>query len=275
MNKNSDRTFLRSMLITALTVLVAVKLFWVLVEFIYLPDNGVEKKRRNTIHSLPHSYRLVSNDAMPKPVKKKPVTPKRSIRDLKLLATYRDPVRSLAVINKGSKTLVIGIGEEIFGYRLSEVLKDAVILQRDGKEYRLAIKSDRSAAKKASYAEISPAKRKDKVTRIRKEGETTLIPRDLVTGYTENVDKIWKEIGIAPKMKGKKLEGFRIRYLKKGSVFEKLGLKRGDTIIAINGEPIEDYGTAMELFQSADTLDNLTLKVKRGKKEVELEYEVQ
>ncbi len=53
------------------------------------------------------------------------------------------------------------------------------------------------------------------------------IERKLLSSYTNDVDKIWKNIGIEEHKSGGKLDGFKVNFVKKGSVFEKLGLKRG------------------------------------------------
>jgi len=71
------------------------------------------------------------------------------------------------------------------------------------------------------------------------------------------------------------LEGFKVRFVRKGSPFEKLGLKRGDIIRTINGEPIVDYATPMRMLKSAESIDDLSITVERNHEEQELKYEVQ
>ena len=274
MNENSKlRTLLRGLL-PLLLIAAFIKLAWVLVELFLLPNHGVHHEAIKPATLLPHRFRLASNKALPKPLVKKSAKPLASIRDLKLLATYQGPSQSLAVIQKGSKAKVLSRGESLAGYRLEQVFSNAVIMSRSGKEYRLEIKQ--KVLK--SYRQVPLAPQKDMANgndEISHEGTATLVPRSLIEKYTKNVDKIWKNIGITPEKRGGSIQGFRIRYIKRGSVFEKLGLKRGDLITAVNGERLNDYGTVMQLFQSIDSLEGLTLTVKRGKKEVELDYDIQ
>ena len=88
------------------------------------------------------------------------------------------------------------------------------------------------------------------------------------------MDDIYKNIGIKEIKKGKDLEGFSISFIRKGSPFEKLGIQRGDIIKAINGQKIDSYNAAFEVYKNISNIDNLTLVIQRGKEEMELEYEV-
>ena len=278
MNESSKRRSWFGTLLLIAGTAITVKALWVAAEIFFLPVTGVEKKQRSTIKMLPRNYRLASNEALPKPVKKPIKKIQGSIRDLHLLATYQDPVRDLAVINKGAKNIVAHAGDDVFGYRLTRVGDRWAILSRGGNEYRIEIKDDNKAIDKA-VLKSSPSSFTQKPppegSRIHREGETTFVPKELIIEYTKNIDKIRQEIGVSPQKSGNQLTGFRIRYIKRHSVFEKLGLKIGDVITAINGEPIVDYGTAMELLQSAKTLEGLSLEIKRGNQKVDLEYEVE
>lgn len=274
MNENSKRTSLVNFLLILLVVGAVIKLGWSIIEAFFLPVSGVETGIRKRIGPLPRHLRLASDEALPKPVRPRPAAARGSIRDLKLQAVYQGPEHRLAVIKKGSRSFVIGRGESVLGYRLKEVGDRSIVLTRNGKKYRLEIRKP-STKNAVTVVGTPPTTTASVPSTIRKEGDTTLVPRKLIGKYTKNIDKIWKDIGIVPYKSSGKLRGFKVRYIRRGSLFQKLGLKRGDIITAINGEPIEDYNTAMELYQSADTLDELTLQIKRGKQEVELNYEIQ
>ena len=279
MNKTSNRNPFLKAAITVGSVALFVKLLWVAIETFFLPVHGVNRLPKERMAPLPRTYHLASNEALPQPVKKRQTLVKSTLRDLTLQATYRDGRRSLAVIRKGAKTLVAGEGEMLFGYRLERILDRAVVLDSANRKYQLEIEKAEPPHESFSRVKSSPGKESSNElsapAAIRKEGESTLVPRGLINQYTKNIDRIWKEISITPEKSGGGLIGFRVRKVKRYSVFEKLGLRQGDIITAINGYKIRDYGMVMEIFQSADTLDALTLKVKRGKRELELNYEVE
>ncbi|WP_456458032.1 PDZ domain-containing protein [Nitratifractor sp.] len=277
MNDGSKRSALWSLFLTILIVFALVKAGWTVVDLFFLPDSETGSVSRSSIRSLPHNFHVVSNEALPKPAVKKKPKILASIRDLKLLAVYRGEGQSLAVIQKASQALVVRKGERAFGYLLNEIDDRSVLLERNGKEYRLAIESPKvgSHVKLMPFSiQHAPSKPPGNPREIRKEGETLVVPKRLLSQYTRNIDKIWSNIGIDPVQKNGKLEGFKVRYIRRRSVFAKLGLKRGDLIVGINGEPIEDFRTVQDLFREAQDLDSLTLTIKRGQKEMELDYEI-
>jgi len=53
-----------------------------------------------------------------------------------------------------------------------------------------------------------------------------------------------------------------------------LGLRRGDVLTAVNGQVLDNYSAALGIYKNINTIENLTLVIKRGKEEMELEYEI-
>jgi len=105
-------------------------------------------------------------------------------------------------------------------------------------------------------------------------GDYKIVDKSLVEHYAKNMDDIYKNIGIKEVKKGNVLEGFRVTFIRKGSPFAKLGMRRGDVIKAINGQKIDSYNVAFDVYKNIENIDNLTLVIERGKEEMELEYEV-
>ena len=105
-------------------------------------------------------------------------------------------------------------------------------------------------------------------------GDHKIIDKSLIDHYAANMDDIYKNIGIKEIKKGGKIEGFSISFVRKGSPFAKLGVKRGDVIKSINGQKIDSYNAAFGVYKNISNIDNLTLVIQRGKEEMELEYEV-
>ena len=277
MNNDSKYTPLWSFALTILIVAALVKAGWSLIDSLFLPHYDTITSQRNTLRPLPHNFRVVSNEALPKPITRKRPKIHASIRDLKLLAVYLGEGQNLAVIQKGSRSLVAQKGEKVFGYLLREFYDRSILLERNGKEYRLEIQTPKVESH-ATLIPLSsraiPPKASENFPEVRKEGESVIVPKSLLSEYTKNIDKIWTNIGIEPIEKDGKLKGFMVRYIKRRSVFAKLGLKRGDLIVGINGEPVEDFGIVQDLLQEIEELDNLTLTIKRGQKEMELDYEI-
>jgi general secretion pathway protein C len=68
--------------------------------------------------------------------------------------------------------------------------------------------------------------------------------------------------------------GFKIIYLKEGSLFEKIGIERMDILIRINGDELNSPEKALQLFSKLRTASKFTIDLKRGDRSVTLDYSV-
>ncbi len=264
----------------AFVLLALAKGIWTVVRLSLLPSEGDEPPTHRHVSALSYRITVASDRPLPKaPIRpKRPVLPRSTVRDYHLLATYVGSDTRLAVIEKSGHSHVLQEGEKIGGYTLKEVLDKAAVLERNGKEYRIEMDekhaAGRSQTSRPAVSVAIPRAVSDRQT-IHKEGDTVVVPRTKIREYSKNIGKITKNIGMMPYRKNGKLAGFKVRFVRRGSDFEKLGLRRGDVITEVNGEPLDNFETPMRLLRSADTLDDLIIKVDRNGKEMELEYEVQ
>jgi general secretion pathway protein C len=69
--------------------------------------------------------------------------------------------------------------------------------------------------------------------------------------------------------------GFKFSDIVPGSIYDKLGLRNGDVIAAINGEPLSDPSKAIELLTQLKTASHLELQIKKdGGKVTNYSYDV-
>jgi general secretion pathway protein C len=61
-----------------------------------------------------------------------------------------------------------------------------------------------------------------------------------------------------------KLRGFRAYPGRNRAIFNKLGLKPGDLVTAINGTPLDDPQHSQEVFNTIQTSDHVTVTVERA-----------
>lgn len=66
--------------------------------------------------------------------------------------------------------------------------------------------------------------------------------------------------------------GFRVMKIKKGSIYEKIGLRDGDIIKKFNSKPIRNSMEAKSIFHQIKTMKRVDLLVKRNGQEVPLHY---
>ncbi|CAA6821655.1 MAG: General secretion pathway protein C [uncultured Sulfurovum sp.] len=266
-----------STLIFLLSIMVIVKLLWIAVSLFFLPSTGEEYQSENTTKKLYYRVRLTNESKALAPIKPVPVQNKvSSMRGYKLLGLYNSKETLVVTVEKGKKTNILSKGEKVNGFELISAGTNFAMFKKNAEEFKLTLENTKSnkssgASKNTSRA---PTIKTQSTANIVEEGGVKHIPRSLLTTYTKDMNKIWKDIGIAQYKKNGKADGFKVNFIKKGSDIEKLGLKRGDILKAVNAEPL-NLSSAMGFFNNITDLENLTLTVDRNGKSEDLEYEIQ
>jgi len=265
-------------LITILILMLIVKMAWFTVEMTLLRAKGVDYMKTSEAKALYYRTRFASQKLNQRHIEKaKPVS---DIHSFKLLAVYHSPTRTIVTVSKAGKSSVLVRGDKIDGYVLDDATAHEAIFLRGGKRYRLGLVENGKGPKSKSSVkyihENSPAgeKKSEPIGEVTEGDGITVVDRSLLEHYSKNMNDIWKNIGIREIRKDGKIKGFKVNFVKRGSDFAKLGLRRGDVIKAINGQELDSYNKAFEIYKNIDTMEDLTMKVMRGKEEMELEYEI-
>jgi len=275
--KNLSENKLFTTLLYLLSIALIAKLIWLGISIVFLPKEGVEHIEVSKLKPLYYRTKLARKVKVvkkPKKVIKKAPQEINSMRGMRLLGIYNSGDIIVVTIKKGTKTYVIEKGENIDGFVLTSAIDDYAIFTKNGKEFKLKLES------KSYKNYIKPIKSKKNIQKKKKEtitGDETqkTVPRGLLTSYTKNIDKVWKDIGIGEYRENGVLKGFKVNFVKRGSDFEKLGLKKGDVLKAINGEELNSYNSAFSFYKEINNIDNLTLSIERNNQEMELEYEIE
>lgn len=80
---------------------------------------------------------------------------------------------------------------------------------------------------------------------------------------------------IVPYYEGGAAKGFRLQGLKSGGMFSAIGIRNGDVIISVNGNPIDSPQKALDIYQNMMTQSSVNLTVLRRGKEEQLTYSIQ
>jgi general secretion pathway protein C len=258
-----------------LILLLVIKMAWFAVEILWLPTVGVEHSEDRGAKALYYRVKLSPNDAMAPTTTTRPVA--GSIKDIKLLAIYNASDVTVVTVEYKGKTRVLAKDEAINGFVLEGAGSNYATFSKNAKTYQVNLIISRKGSgsiKSAQPSATSSTSESQVEGEIVDAGDRKIVDRSLLDHYAQNMDDIYKNIGIREIKKGKDLEGFSISFIRKGSPFAKLGIQRGDVIKAINGQKIDSYNAAFEVYKNIANIDNLTLVIQRGKEEMELEYEV-
>ncbi len=189
-----------------------------------------------------------------------------SINSIILKAIYmmgKESIIVLAPKSNPKKSKTIAIGEKFEGYKLEKVFSDYVLFTKNYKQYRLYLNLKKGAPR---------WKKVDK--NASDSSEVRRIAKAEVKKAMANPTNIWKNIGLREHYTKGKQDGFKVSFVRKGTVFESLGLRVGDIIQAINNQEIKNNAQAFKAYQQFKDAKALKLNIKRGNRDMELEYEI-
>jgi len=273
--------------IVILIIFILAKLIWVVVDTLWLSSYGVEHKEETSGKGLYYRVKLSTNEVPPPPPPK--AKPKKvvkiagSIRDIKLKAIYSSEETTVVTIEYKRKTKILGLGDVVNGFTLTGGGNSYAIFVKDFKNYRVDLDESKKSKKIYDSIKFSDHKQNsiEKKTispsvngEIVDAGDHKIIDKSLIDYYTKDIESIYKNIGIRDLKKDNKINGFMITFVRRGTPFAKLGLKRGDILKAINGHQLNSYKAAFDAYKNASNMSNVTLVIERKKVEMELEYEV-
>jgi len=161
--------------------------------------------------------------------------------------------RSYALISgQGKPETAYGIGEQIVpGVTLDSVHPDRVVISRGGIRESLPFKDLGSG----SIAKAAPVG----ASALRAGPGGAVLDRKAVKGLLQRPDFLSQAL-IVPNAGG----GFRVGQVQAGSLYERLGLRVGDVIRSVNGQPINSMDEVMRLYQQFGSVKEVNVEVLRA-----------
>jgi general secretion pathway protein C len=167
-----------------------------------------------------------------------------------------DPKHGIAIISDGGPSKVYSVGENVNGASLYSVYLDHVILDRGGNletlllPRQLAGAGGPGAAARRGTADRRTAAAVDNIRRLVQQDPGIL-------------DQVMRTVPSYDNAAGR-LRGFRAYPGRNRAIFNKLGLKPGDLVTAINGQPLDDPQHSQEVFNTIQSSTTATVTIERG-----------
>lgn len=180
---------------------------------------------------------------------------------------------SVALISAdGQPQAAFTLGEEVaHGAILHAVYPDRAILQRAGVLESLVLEDIAEGLAGNSVSVISSGRSNNIDSQIKRLGNNDFaMPRGII-GQKLKDPKFLRAAHIMPRKEG----GFLVRKLKKGSLYEKIGLKQGDVITSVNGEPLNSIQDAMTHYSKLSSLSQVQIEITRNGKPEMLQFHLE
>jgi general secretion pathway protein C len=194
--------------------------------------------------------------AVADPTTQDPANAPLSSANLVLAGTIatQDPKRGIAIINDGGPSKVYAVGENVNGATLYSVYLDHVILDRGGTLETLQLPRLLAGGGRVPlHAGPAVARTSEALDNVRR----------MVQQDPGLLDQVMRTVPSYDNAAGK-LRGFRAYPGRNRSIFNKLGLKPGDLVTAINGQPLDDPQHSQEVFNTIQSSNTVTVSVERG-----------
>jgi general secretion pathway protein C len=231
-----------------------------------LPASAVTARTTNaSVDSLVSAHMFGRADqTAPAALDKIPV----SSLNLVLTGVFDSGSNSYALISvAGGKQAPFAVGDQITnGVTLESVYADRVIILRGGKRESLLMYTDEDSGSNNSLPPVPNESAPPSP------GNTFDISRAQVEQQLRN-PSIMARARIVPYAGG----GFMISSIPQNSLFTKAGLRRGDIIKSVNGEPLNNYSDAMKMMQSMGGIENvqqLNIEILRHGHPQHLQYNI-
>jgi general secretion pathway protein C len=196
--------------------------------------------------------------AAPDPSTQDPANAPQSTANLVLAGTIasQDPKRGVAIISDGGPSKVYAVGDNVGGATLHSVYLDHVILDRGGQLETLLLPRL-----------MGPGMHGPAVVRRSGGDPRTVAAVDNIRRMVQQdpgiLDQVMRTVPSYDNAAGR-LRGFRAYPGRNRQIFNKLGLKPGDLVTAINGTALDDPQRSQDVFNTIQTSDHVTVTLERG-----------
>ncbi len=197
---------------------------------------------------------------------------------IQLLGTivHANPLRSIATVllkNKNDQVPVRVDGEIPDGLATVTKIERAKITFRNNASRQLEYLEIKDDSKLSFQAGAKGPKQNGEVLQ-KSDTEFELKQAD-VSRLTNNLPELLQQARAVPKMGPTGIEGFNLVDIQPGSIYEKLGLKKGDVIKGVNGEKIDSPGKAMDMYNALRSgASQIQISIERGGRDENLNFSI-
>lgn len=204
----------------------------------------------------------------------------KSDLDATLLATVvaDPPEYSSALIARkgGNDAKGYGIGDDLWGEgKVVGIEPKRVIIERsDGSREFIAMGGE-AQVKKSTTRSLREGDGEGEEG-VEQTGENKfVVDAALVEEALKDPEKLASQVRVAPhKDANGQIDGYRMSGIRRNSLFKKLGIKNGDVVHTVNGQPLTSMQSAMSAYESLQNDKNFSFEITRRNQRQTFEYEI-
>ena len=134
----------------------------------------------------------------------------------------------------------------------------------------------RSTSSTGSTTRLKPARKSGRFKGVKKTGAYSYeIERPELNKYLDNLGGLGSQARVIPNHVGGRTRGYKLVGVRPNSLFRTIGIRSGDVIMSVNGQPIDSAAKALGLFDKLKSEPQVGVKIERRGQEKELTYSIQ
>jgi general secretion pathway protein C len=193
------------------------------------------------------------------------------------------------VIESGSEQKLYKNGKVIPGAGiLKEIYPESVVMEFNGNEYEVLLEKfiDKASSGAATGKAQRPGRAANKRRRpaaggkdfsqfARRTGENEfVVSKRAIDESIQNPQNILTDARLLPNMNKGAQRGFKVSEIKRGGLYEHLGLLNGDILLAVNDFKLSSPESALQAFTTLQGSSSIKLNIERRGKKIELKYNI-
>lgn len=183
---------------------------------------------------------------------------------------------SVALIqDESGNASTYGVGYDLIGQAtVTKIEKSRVYFQRNNSDQLEYIEIGGESAK--SDAPIKSTDTSTEDGDVQKVGNNKyVVDQSVLDEILANPEKLYTQVRVTPhKDQDGNIDGYRMTGIRRKSLFYKLGIKNGDIVHSVNGQPLNSLSAAMDAYNSLGNSKDFNFDVTRRKNKQTFEYEV-
>ena len=186
--------------------------------------------------------------------------------NIQLKACYVGDKQQFIILQEGSKILFLNLSDSYKNAKLKKIGMDYAIFSRDNKNIRINLEKTKTAQLNGTKRETT----KDKASN----NKYIDIKRNSFKRYKKSIKQALRDIRVEPLRKGREFLGIRISFIRRNSLFDSMGFKKGDIIKSIDGHMLTSFMDLLPYYNRLDETTTIVVGFERDNNIKEITYEI-